>query len=199
MPIQQTYFELRDVSPLQGRPWIPLRQATDVSFDPPEPGIMRIEEIIGIATAAVDEAKRAEAEKLGWSDLDINPHRSGVERWGYRAADIFRSWTEPLGINLVIDQHLEEEHRHIWHLHPDLIVALGLLLESDSWYRPEEGWVEVARLKRDKDDEPVFLEIKAEFLADYLAARGTALFARATSSAWRSPLLSPPTAGPTTS
>src|SRR5271166_4298091 len=62
MPIQQTYFELRDVSPLQGRPWIPLRQATDVSFDPPEPGILRIEEFIGIATAAVDEAKRAEAE-----------------------------------------------------------------------------------------------------------------------------------------
>lgn len=177
MPIRQTYFELRDVRPLQGRPWIPLRQATNVSFDPPaEAGITRIEEFIGIATAAVDEAKRAEAEKLGWDDLHINPHRSAVESWGYRAADIFRSRTEPLGINLVIHQYLEEEGRHIWHLHPDLIVALGLLLERDSWYRPKEGWVEVARLKRDKDDKSVLLEIQAEFLADYLAARGMALY-----------------------
>jgi hypothetical protein len=176
MPIQQIYFELRHVRPMQGRPWIPLRRATDISIDPPEPGIVRIEEFVEIATAAVDEAKRAAAEKLGWGDLDIKPHRSGVERWGYQAADIFRSWTEPLGINLVVDQHLEEEHRRIWHVHPDLIVALGLLLENDTWYRPEEGWVEVARLKRDKDREPVLLEIKAEFLADYLTARGMALY-----------------------
>ena len=59
MPILQFYFELRDVRPLQGRSWIPLRRATDISIDPPEPGIVRIEEFVGIATAAVDEANRA--------------------------------------------------------------------------------------------------------------------------------------------
>lgn len=176
MPIQQSYFELRDVRLLQGRSWIPLRQAIEVTTDPPESGIVRLEEFIGIATAAVEETKRAEAEKLGWSDLALNPHRSVVEKSGYRAVDIFRSWTEPLGINLVIDQHLEEEHRHIWHLHPDLIVALSLLRKDDTWYRPEEGWVEVARLKRDTEGDPVLLEIKAEFLADYLAARGMILY-----------------------
>lgn len=176
MPIQQIYFELRDVHLLQGLPWIPLRQVTECAIDPPEPGIVRIEEFVGVATAAVEKTKIAEVKKLGWSDLDVNSHRSVVERWGYRATDIFRSWEDPLGINLVIDQHIEEKHRHIWHLHPDLIVALGLLQQGDSWYRPEEGWVEVIRLKRDIEEDPILLEIKSEFLADYLAARGMVLF-----------------------
>ena len=121
-------------------------------------------------------SESADAEKLDWSDLDLNPHRTGVEQWGYRSADVFRTrGEEPLGIT-VIDQHLEEPSREIWHLHPDLIVALGLLQEGDSWHRPEEGWVEVVRMKRNADGKPVLLEIKAEFLADYLAARGMALY-----------------------
>lgn len=177
MPIQQKYFEMRDVPPLQGRAWIPLRQSAEVEFDPPEPNILRLEDYTGIATAAVETAKRADAEKLDWNDLDVNPHRAGVEQWGYCAADLFRTWSDgPLGIYLVIEQHLESESRHIWHLHPDMLIALCLLREGDSWYRPSEGWVEVARLKRDADGKPTLLEIKAEFLADYLGARGMALY-----------------------
>ncbi|PNB03539.1 hypothetical protein C1Y01_30575, partial [Pseudomonas sp. FW306-02-H05-BA] len=90
--------------------------------------------------------------------------------WGYRASDLFyRRADEPIGVNLVIDQYLEDEHLHIWHLHPDLIVALKLLREGDSWFRPSEGWAEVARLKRDHHERPVLLEIRAEFLVDYLS------------------------------
>lgn len=177
MPIQQKYFEMRDVAPLRGRPWIPLRQATDVQLDPPEVGILRLNDFVGIATAAILQEKRADTDKLDWSDLGLQPHRSGVEQWGYRSADVFRSWgKEPLGINLVIDQYLEEPSRKVWHPHPDLVVALRLLQEGDSWLRPEEGWVEVLRMKHDAQGEPVLLEIKAEFLADYLAARGMALY-----------------------
>ena len=151
--------------------------ATDVQFHPPETGILRLNEFVGIATAAIPLANRADAEEVDWSDLNLQPHRSGVEQWGYDSADVFRTWREkPLGINLVIDQYLEEPSREVWHLHPDLIVALRLLQEGDSWYRPEEGWVEVLRMKRDADGKPVLLEIRAEFLADYLAARGMALY-----------------------
>ena len=177
MLIPQSYFELRDVQPLRNQSWIPLRQITDTSFDTDEPDVYRLEEWIGIATAAVEDGHRAAAETLGWTgDLDVNPHRSGVERWGYSAADVFRSWNKTLGINLVIDQHLEQGNRNIWHLHPDLCVALALIQEGDSWFRPEEGWIEVVRLKRNDDGEPFLIEIKAEFLRDYLAARGMALY-----------------------
>ncbi|CDZ59593.1 hypothetical protein [Neorhizobium galegae] len=177
MPLNQKYFEIRDVAPLQGRAWTPLRQATQTSIDATDPDIVSNEDFIGIATAAIHAAKRADAEKVDWTDLGLGPHRAGVEEWGYRSVDVFRTWTEEvLGINLVIAQHVEETGREMWHLHPDLIVALHLQQEEDRWYRPEEGWIEVVRLKRDAEGKPVLLEIKTEFLVDYLAARDMALY-----------------------
>lgn len=177
MPISQDYFELSNMQTLQRKSWIPLRQVVETKFEPPEDGIVCLEEWAGIATAAIEERHRATAEKMGWSDgLGVDPHRSGVEHWGYSAADIFHAYDEPIGINLVIEQHLEQDDCFFWHLHPDLVVALGLVCEEDCWFRPEEGWAEVARLKRDESGRPNILEMKSEFLRDYLAARGMALY-----------------------
>lgn len=176
MPVDQGFFELQDIQPLDRRPWIVLRQVTDETFDVIETGLVKVEQYVGTGTAAIETAHRAQADKLGWSDLDVGNHRSGVEAWGYSAADIFRDWKTPLGINLVVDQFLEGESEHVWHLHPDLVVALGLKRENDSWFRPEEGWIEVVRLKRDDDGAPTVMEIRKEFLADYLCARGMALY-----------------------
>lgn len=177
MPIPQSYFELRDIHSLQSRSWIPLRLVREAKLEPPAANIVRLEEWTGIATAAVENAHRPIASKMGWSgDLDMTPHRAGVESWGYVSADVFRWGSRTIGINLVIDQHIEQESRSVWHLHPDLVVALGLVREEDIWFRPEEGWAEVARLKRDDKGSPAELGIKAEFLRDYLAARGMALY-----------------------
>lgn len=173
----QPYFELRDVRSIDGQTWIPLRQATQTSIDLQAPNVVSLEEFTGIATAAIEDTHRAAAEKLGWSDgLDLDAHRSGVEAWGYRCVDVFHDWKSPLGINLVIDQFVEGARLLIWHLHPDLVVALGLVREDDCWFRPEEGWVEVVRLERDEEGKPVKIEIRAEHLCDYLAARGMALY-----------------------
>jgi hypothetical protein len=43
------------------------------------------------------------------------------------------------------------------------------------WVRPEEGYPDVARQRRDKSGKIVAIEIRSEFLRDYLAARGLAL------------------------
>ncbi len=173
----QPYFELRDVRSLDGQTWIPLRQATETQIDPPAPTIVSVEEFTGIATAAIENTHHAAAAKIGWSDgLGLDSHRAGVETWGYKCADIFRDWKTPLGINLVIDQFVEDAGLLIWHLHPDLVVALGLVQEEDRWFRPEEGWAEVVRLERDVNGKPVKIEIRAEHLRDYLAARGMELY-----------------------
>jgi hypothetical protein len=177
MSAMQSYFELRDVSILGGKTWIPLRQVTETPIDPPASTITSLEEYAGIATAAIEDTHRTAAAKLGWSNgLDVDPHRTGVEAWGYNCVDIFRDWKTPLGINLVIDQFVEETGRVIWHLHPDLVVALSLVREEDRWFRPNEGWAEIVRLERDVEEKPVKIEIRAEHLRDYLAARGMALY-----------------------
>jgi len=173
----QPYFEMRDVRAFEGQTWIPLRQVADTQIEPPADGIKSLEEFTGIATAAIEDKHHTAAAKLGWSDgLDLDTHRAGNETWGYKCVDIFRDWKTPLGINLVIDQLVERTGLTIWHLHPDLVVALGLVSEADRWFRPEEGWAEIVRLERDSMDKPVKIEIRAEHLRDYLAARGMALF-----------------------
>jgi hypothetical protein len=54
-------------------------------------------------------------------------------------------------------------------------MALGLLKEDDEWIRPNEDYSVVARLRRNQEGRPIALEIKNEFLRDYLAARSMAL------------------------
>ena len=177
--MDRAWFEHRHVPALQGRPWIPLRANLAEDFARPDAGVLNGEIYFGCATLAVPETQFAAAEKLDWSDLDPSSHRPLVDREGtYRPVDVFQDHRSnvPIGVNLVIDQLIELERHRIWRLHPDLLVALGLIEEGDTWYRPEEGWAEVVRLSRDADAEPVLLEIRAEFLFDYLSARGMTLY-----------------------
>lgn len=173
----QSYFEMRDVRAIEGQTWIPLRRVADTQIEPPADGIISLEEFTGIATAAIDDTHHTAAVKLGWSNgLDLDTHRAGNETWGYKCVDVFRDGQTPLGINLVIDQLVEGTGLTIWHLHPDLVVALRLVQEEDRWFRPEEGWAEVVRLVRDAEGKPAMIEIRAEYLRDYLTARNMALY-----------------------
>ena len=176
--MNQDWFEMKDVRPVQRSTWIPLRQNERRVLSEQVAGFIELEEFVGFATAAVPIANRTKAEKVGWDGLDLKEHRSGVEKTGYHSADIFEDYRSdgPIGVNLVIAQLIEGEGKSFWHLHPDLIVALGLVNEKDRWFRPEEGWIDVVRLIRNDQDEPVKVEIRAEFLADYLVARGMALY-----------------------
>jgi len=173
----QSYFEMRDIRPLNGRTWTPLREIIRTPVPTENEEILSLEEWTGTATAAVDNTNRPAAEALGWSSgLGMATHRSRPETFGYSTADAFRDNSKPLGINLVINQHIEQEDRSIWHLHPDLIVALGLVREGDRWFRPEEGWIEVIRLQRDENNDPCLVEMRSEFLRDYLVARNMGLY-----------------------
>ncbi|MEP9369728.1 hypothetical protein [Xanthobacter sp. VNH20] len=177
MTIKQTFFNLADLPKLAARTWTPLRRVTESTLNDLPPGVISVTEFHGIATVAVHSAKSADVDTMGWGDVGLNPHRAGMESWGYQSSDVFRGWGDTeLGINVVIAQHLEEPSKEIWHLHPDLVVALRLIQEGDRWYRPEEGWPEVVRLTCNDAGEPVCLEIKTEFLNDYLAARDMRLF-----------------------
>ncbi|EKY29699.1 hypothetical protein [Brevundimonas sp.] len=174
--LNQTYFEMADVPASASRTWIPLRENSDVDLDTPA-DLISASLFTGVATLAVYAGQTENAGRLDWSDLNLQPHRAHVWTDGYHPADIYQDnrFEEPLGINLVIDQDLEGAADGVWHLHPDVVLALRLSRDGDTWFRPEEGWVEVIRLIRE-DDRPVRLEIRAEFLADYLAARSMKLY-----------------------
>lgn len=129
-------------------------------------------------------------EKIKWSDLsDCNIAVADVNEIGkYKACDVINRYisqenmdeknSEVIPINAIIPvltQQFGSGETDIWHLHQDIVLALKLLRCDDSWVRPDENYVEVAHLIR-KDGNPVKLEIKNEFLKDYLCARQMGLY-----------------------
>ncbi|MBZ4376070.1 hypothetical protein [Corallococcus sp. AS-1-6] len=173
------WFEMRDIRKrwLSKLVWIPLR-AYEESRTGEHGHVGCEEEVFALGSVAVPTKHRQRAEALDWSDIALgHTQRSLVLAAGYKPADVFQ---EPegvdLGIDLVLDQGFDGAEKHVWHLHQDLVIALGLLREGDNWVCPQEGYNEVAHLKRSASGAPVRLEIRAEHLGDYLAARDMALW-----------------------
>src|SRR5262249_3402533 len=75
----------------------------------------------------------------------------------------------------VLVQYIEVERSRDLYVNQDVVLGLGLKRLGDVWGGPEEDNVEVVRLLRNSERRPVRLEIKAEFLKDYLCAASSGL------------------------
>lgn len=117
-------------------------------------------------------------ERLGWSDIgtghDVAPY---AYKDGYYASiDQYQyNDKEPIGVNLVFEHPQPVVGGRLWILNPDLVVALRLIKEGNDWVRPEENFVVVAREILNEKGRHRLIEIKREFLLDYLAARNLSL------------------------
>lgn len=158
--------------------WVPLRASINY-----EKGMVRevgySSECFGCGSAAFPlEHREIVEERLGWSDIgvgrDVQPYAykdgyySSIEQYQYNDK-------EPIGVNLVFDHPQPVVGGRLWILNPDLVVALRLIKEGANWVRPEENFVVVARELFNEKGEHCLIEIKREFLLDYLAARNLSL------------------------
>jgi hypothetical protein len=120
---------------------------------------------------------REKALNLSWAHAQRNPdNRPYIQKGNYYSADCFEeSELELTGTYPVLEQSFDGAEPRRLHLHQDLILGLGLLREEDKWVRPAEDYLEVARLDRNADKKAEAIQIKAEHLRDYLAARSSGL------------------------
>lgn len=157
--------------------WVPLRASiNDEQGDSHYTGY--ISEYFGCGSVAFPPEHREIAEEVSWSDIGIgctiepyayeDGYYSSIEE--YQLND-----KEPIGIHLVFEHPQPIIGGSIWVLNPDLIVALHLIKEGNNWVRPEDNFVVVAREVLDEKGEQRLIEIKREFLLDYLAARNLSL------------------------
>lgn len=157
--------------------WVPLRASgTDDKGDVREIGYES--EFFGCGSVAFPPEHREFAERFGWSDIglirSVKPYAyddgsySSIEQYQYNDK-------EPIGINLVFEHPQPVVGGRLWILNPDLVVALQLIKEGTNWVRPEENFVVVAREILDANGDHRLIEIKREFLIDYLAARNLTL------------------------
>lgn len=175
-----SWFEMRDVRKrrLDAAVWIPLRACQLLQRSGTIGHLGYREEFFGAGSIAVPLTQRSAAEVLGWSDVGIgHDHCSYVEGGNYVTADTYHSHRGDLtGVALVLQQRGNGHDQQEWHLHQDLVIALELRREGDTWVAMNEGYTEAARLRRDSEGRPIFAEVRAEYLKDYLRAREMALY-----------------------
>lgn len=182
MPIipNQEWFEMRDVRKrsLSTAVWIPLAASQVLMRHGKSREVCYQDEFFTCDSLAIPLTRQSEAVKLTWDDVDTHSHAPEAKKEHYTPVDSHEDYDgEAFGVRLAIRQSFDnQEDADEWHLHQDLVVALRLKRENDSWVCPQEAYQEVARLKRKDDGEPHLLEIKAEYLLDYLCARRMGLF-----------------------
>lgn len=158
--------------------WIPLRAAHRITETGQIGHVGYKCEFFGAASLAVPIEQKTHANKLGWSELSIGHGHSGyVQDDEYRLSHVYNDLGgEFTGEYLVLEQHINSNENNEWHLSQDLVITLGLKREGDVWIRPDEGYIEVAKLSRYEDGSPCQLDMRASHLRDYLCARKMALY-----------------------
>ncbi|MDX1296686.1 MAG: hypothetical protein R3260_00385 [Pseudomonas sp.] len=159
--------------------WIPLRQSEQLATGGTKGKPGYFEESLCVGSLAVRQDRREIGDTLSWNDIGLIhvPGPYAFEDGRYKPADQYWHYDkeDPVGIELVLLNRLNGAHETEWHVNQDLVIALGLLREGDSWFRVDEGYIEVIRQRRDPSGSIVAIEIRAEHLRDYLCARKLAL------------------------
>ncbi|MFA4957774.1 MAG: hypothetical protein WC556_12465 [Candidatus Methanoperedens sp.] len=178
--MEQNWFEMRDIRrrKLASAVWIPLRAIDRIEDIGKFGHLGNQSEFFGVGTLAVPTESKDEMHKLSWSDIGIMHNHCGcVEGGKYIPSDVDEGYrAKYTGLHLVLDQRGNSAELPEWHLHQDFVITLGLKREGDSWIRPDEGYIEVARLSKSNKGAPRKLEVRASHLKDYLCARGMGLY-----------------------
>ncbi len=176
--MDKNWFEFTDLRgrSIAGAAWVPL-QANRILRKKGQYGYDGyIEEYFGSSCIMFPLDLRDQALSIDWNDANRScSSRPTVEGDDYIPSDEFVFTSDLTGRYLVLQQFFDTRDPRVWYLHQDLMLGLRLLREGDIWVCPEECYVEVARLVRDEEGLPVQLDIRMEFLRDYLCANNCGL------------------------
>lgn len=157
--------------------WVPLRASCNDEQGKVQ-DIGYVSEFFGCGSVAFPPEHREVAERLGWSDIGIgcSVQPYAYEDGCYSSIELYQyNEKKPIGVHLVFEHPQSVVGGSLWILNPDLVVALHLIKDGANWVRPEENFVVVAREVLDEKGDHRLIEIKREFLLDYLAARNLSL------------------------
>ncbi len=176
---KQDWFEMLDLRKrkLDKSVWVPLRAEKSVPNDIKHGKVGYTEEFIGHGSIMIPVDKKHETVNLTWNDIGIShAHCFNYLHGEYSESDKLES-DNFTGVHLVLNQNFDNNFdNNEWHLNQDLVLNLGLKREGDIWVCPRLGYIEVAKLERDNEGSPILLQIKNQYLKDYLCARECGLY-----------------------
>lgn len=177
--LDKDWFELKDVRrrKFSKAVWVPIFGSITFETESVFPEIGHVEDFMTLGAAAIYEDFRDEAEKLDWHDWSEDQTAPYIDQQGnYRRAGEFPyGHSDVFGFRLVYGQYINSLHPRQTILNPDLVLAFGLLKEGNVWLRPASGYEEVVRERRDDSGKVTLIEIRTEYLRDFLAATKAAL------------------------
>ena len=177
--MEQAWFEMADVRKrfFADAVWIPLRALNDIEKNGKWGYVGYKAEFFGAKTIAFPTRDKELFKKLSWSDLIGSDHSGHIQDEQYVSSDIYQDYGSKLfGLHLVLSQRGNLIEFPEWHLHQDFVITLGLKREKDIWVRPDEDYIDIAKLHRRGDGSPYLLEVRATHLRDYLCARKMMLY-----------------------
>ena len=131
--------------------WIPLKALCESEKGDVE-DVGYISEYFGCNSLAFPPEYKDLAEDLEWSNIGIGleAHPYAFNSGHYKTIDQYE-WNEKesVGVHLIFDHPQPVIGGRRWIINPDLVVALRLIREKNSWVRPEEDFVEVIRESSD--------------------------------------------------
>ncbi len=158
--------------------WVPLRASQSEINDLNLKDIGYCENGFYLGSVAIAKEHRETGEKLDWMSVGIGHSAKpcAFEDGSYKAVDKYQyNDNETIGVELVFEHPQPVVGKLKWVINPDLYIALRLIQDGGKWVRPEEDFTVVIREKFDKEGNHALIEIKKEFLLDYLAARNLGL------------------------
>lgn len=150
--------------------WVPL--FADQTWELDEfPRVGNQEEYFGATAVLIDDDVENAEEAFEWSAFRSR-HRPEVDDENYFPAFELHSWPKDLhGTYLVMRNTFQTGDCEQLVFNSDLILALGLLKDGESWLYPTEDYAEVIRATQDSDGRTSLVEMRSEYLKDYLCAR----------------------------
>ena len=177
--MDQEWFEMHNIRRrnLAAAAWIPLRAARACDRVGRSGHVGYREDWLGVGSLAVPTDNRSDALALSLDAIGFRHNHAGVVDNGrYVPADVYEDLEGRFaGVHLVLDQRRGGAKPSEWHLHQDFVTTLGLTREGNTWVRPDEDYIKVARLTLESDGSAALLEVRASHLRDYLCARSMGL------------------------
>jgi len=177
--LSKEWFELKDLRKryFSKSTWVPVYGTNTIDETEAYPSVGYTSEILSIGAAVIFHKHRAESEKQDWHHFSLGESSAYLnEQNVYSNPDTFTDNSgSKIGFRLVLSQSMNSGHPLRVEIHQDFIFAYGLVEDGDKWLKPSAGYDEVIRVQRDDDAVIKFVEIRMEYLRDYLAARSAAL------------------------
>ncbi len=149
--------------------WVPLfvDEHTELG-DFPAPGFD--DDYFGISTMLLDADEAVELRKLDWIDVRPSLHRPGFDSDGFYSAKYYFGQVHGQYLVFPIKSEGKDSQRHVL-IDPDLILGLRLHPIGQNWISARDDGEVVVRQEFDDHGNVTKVEIRAEYLKDFLAAR----------------------------